>query len=87
MVRSVVRLPASFPFLPAFHSVALALGAATGYVPRRNHELNRHISRQQPLRPPCLVGHTTGHQGPELCNPFARPKPTVGSQPTLHPNP
>jgi hypothetical protein len=28
--RVVVHLPASFPFLPAFRSVALALGAATG---------------------------------------------------------
>jgi Transposase DDE domain group 1 len=28
--RVVVRLPDSFPFLPAFRSVALALGAATG---------------------------------------------------------
>src|SRR6266852_2668807 len=28
--RVVVHVPASFPFLPAFHRVALALGAATG---------------------------------------------------------
>jgi hypothetical protein len=28
--RVVVHLPASFPFLPTFHRVALALGAATG---------------------------------------------------------
>ena len=28
--RVVVHLPASFPFLPAFRRVALALGAATG---------------------------------------------------------
>jgi len=28
--RIVVHLPASFPFLPTFHRVALALGAATG---------------------------------------------------------
>jgi hypothetical protein len=28
--RVVVHLPASFPFLPAFRCVALALGAATG---------------------------------------------------------
>jgi len=28
--RVVVHLPASFPFLPAFRQVALALGAATG---------------------------------------------------------
>src|SRR6266705_852159 len=28
--RLVVHLPASFPFLPTFHRVALALGAATG---------------------------------------------------------
>jgi hypothetical protein len=28
--RIVVHLPASFPFLPAFRQVALALGAATG---------------------------------------------------------
>jgi hypothetical protein len=28
--RVVVHLPASFPFLPTFRRVALALGAATG---------------------------------------------------------
>jgi len=28
--RVVVHLPASFPFLPAFRQVALALGASTG---------------------------------------------------------
>src|ERR1035437_10348756 len=33
--RVVVHLPASFPFLPAFRRVALALGAATGLTPLR----------------------------------------------------
>ena len=43
--RVVVHLPASFPFLPTFRRVAASARCGTRLASRKNHELNRNISR------------------------------------------
>jgi hypothetical protein len=66
--RVVVHLPASFPFLPAFRCVALALGAANRLASGSNHELKqKHLPLATVAATPvssCLFGLASVPQEP-----------------------